>query len=243
MKKNFKLVLLWISSIIYRNRKSKIIYYHDVYGKIKYTNMGTSLKMFEKHIKTVQDNGFVITDKIIKPEGEVMICFDDGFRGIYDTKQFFIDHNIYPTVFLAISLIGKPGYLNEMEILELQDAGFIFQCHAWSHTDLTGFTVDELQRELGESKQFLSELLRKEVDEICFPIGYFSQLVLDECKRYGYKTMYSSIPGNYFDKFFVDGLKTRNLLQFADEAETGFILLGGNEIIMQRYIKLHHRLA
>ena len=148
-----------------------------------------------------------------------MICFDDGFRGIYDTRQFFVEQGLRPTVFLAISLIGQPNYLNREEILELQNLGFIFQCHAWSHSDLTEFSKDELKRELYDSKQQLEELLVKAVDEICFPIGYFSQLVLNECKRYGYNTLYSSIPGNYFDKLYTDGLRTRNLLQFADANE------------------------
>lgn len=74
-----------------------------------------------------------------------------------------------------------------------------------------------------------------------FPIGYFSQLILDECERYGYHTMYSSIPGNYFDELYVDGLRTRNLLQFANETEVKLVLHGGNEMIHSRYVKMHWR--
>lgn len=241
MRKIIKKVFLWASSILYHNKKSKIVYYHDVYSDKKYTDMGTPLNMFVQHIKAINDAGFTIRAKIQNPDKEVMICFDDGFRGIYDTKKFFIDNGLRPTVFLAISLIGKPGYLNEDEIIELQKDGFIFQCHAWSHSDLTELTKEELARELCESKKELTELLGKGVDEICFPIGYFSQLILDECKRYGYKTMYSSIPGNYFDNLYTDGLRTRNLLQFADANETKLILHGGNDMIHNRYVKMHWR--
>ena len=239
MKKKIKLFLLWLSSLLYHNKKSKVLYYHDIYSEVKYTDMGTSISLFEKHIQTIRKSGFKITKKISKAEGEVMICFDDGFRGIYDTKDFFIKEGLRPTVFLAVDLIGKPGFLNKKEILELQEAGFIFQCHAWSHRDLTSFTKEELKRELFDSKNKLTELLGKSVDEICFPIGYFSKLVLDECKRYGYNIMYSSIPGNHKDFLFIDGLYTRNLLQCADEKECRFILHGGNEIIKERYLKMH----
>lgn len=247
MRKLVKIILMWISNVLHHNKKSKIIFYHDVYGDKLYldrdTNldMGTPLDMFKKHLQVVRDNGFTITDKIMKPEGEVMICFDDGFKGIYDTREYFIKEGLHPTVFLAVSLIGFPGYLDINEIRELQESGFIFQCHAWSHKDLTIYSKDELVRELGESKKTLEEILGKEVDEICFPIGYFSQLVLNECKHYGYRVMYSSIPGNYFDKIYVDGLKTRNLLQFATPSEVKTVLFGGNEMIRDRYEKMHYR--
>lgn len=241
MRKIVKMALMWLSSVIHRNRKSKIVYYHDVYGDIQYTDMGTTLEMFAKHTQAIRECGFSLVSKITKNEGEAMICFDDGFRGIYDTRQFFVEQGLRPTVFLAISLIGQPNYLNREEILELQNLGFIFQCHAWSHSDLTEFSKDELKRELYDSKQQLEELLVKAVDEICFPIGYFSQLVLNECKRYGYNTLYSSIPGNYFDKLYTDGLRTRNLLQFADANEVKLMLHGGNDIIHNRYVKMHWR--
>lgn len=44
------------------------------------------------------------------------------------------------------------------------------------------------------------------------------------CKRYGYNTMYSSIPGNYFDQLYAEGCRTRNLLQFADANDAKLIL-------------------
>lgn len=241
MRKLIKKIILWFSSILHHNHTSKIVFYHDVYGENKYTDMGTSINMFKKHIQTFREKGYSIVSKIQNPNNEIKICFDDGFRGIYDTKQFFVDNGLHPTVFLAVSLIGKPGYLSKEEILELQRNGFIFQSHGWSHKDLTKFTKDELEKELSESKRFLSDLLDHPVDEICFPIGYFSQLVLDECLRFGYKTMYSSIPGNYYDKLFINELRTRNLLQFADVSEVKMVLSGGNEIIRSRYINMHWR--
>jgi peptidoglycan/xylan/chitin deacetylase (PgdA/CDA1 family) len=239
MQQLIKRLLMILSSIIKRNRKSKILYYHDVYGENKYTDMGTTLDMFTKHIKTIRDLGFNIKPKIENPENEVMICFDDGFKGIYDTRHFFIKNNLCPTVFLSINLIGTTGYLNQKEILELQNKGFRFQCHAWSHSDLTTFSKNDLERELFESKKKLTDLLGETIDEICFPIGYFSQLVLDECRRYGYKTMYSSIPGNYFDQIYIKELRSRNLVQFADTSEVKSVLLGGYELIKGKYIKMH----
>lgn len=247
MRRIIKLLIMYLSTFLYHNKKSKIIFYHDICGAYHYKDkdtgldMGTPFELFKRHIQVIRNNGFHITDKISKNNGQVMICFDDGFRGIYDNRDFFIKEGLKPTVFLAVSLIGHSGYLTKDEIKELQKDGFIFQSHAWSHKDLSSFSQKDLMRELYHSKIFLEDLLGEKVDEICFPIGYFSQLVLDECKKIGYKTMYSSIPGSYCDFNIADGLRTRNLVQFSSPLELKLILLGGNEIIKNRYVRMHWR--
>ena len=76
------------------------------------------------------------------------------------------------------------------------------------------FSENDLEREISGSKKYISELLNKEVDEICFPIGFFSKEVYDSCINAGYKILYSSIPGNYYDFIIYDKIKTRNLIQF-----------------------------
>lgn len=58
MRKTIKRALLWFSSLLHHNKKSKILYYHDVYSDQKYTDMGTSLDRFAQHIKVIRDAGF-----------------------------------------------------------------------------------------------------------------------------------------------------------------------------------------
>ncbi len=55
MRKTIKRALLWFSSLLHHNKKSKILYYHDVYSDQKYTDMGTSLDRFAQHIKVIRD--------------------------------------------------------------------------------------------------------------------------------------------------------------------------------------------
>lgn len=231
--------LLKVSALLNRNRESKILFYHDVYSHTQYTDMGTDVELFKQHIDTIVKCGFDIVPKITEKKNQIQICFDDGFKGIYDTKDVFEKYNIKPTVFLAVDLIGKEGYLNNNEILELQDCGFIFQSHAWSHKNLTEFSVQDLEREISGSKKFISELLNKEVDEICFPIGFFSKEVYDSCINAGYKTLYSSIPGNYYDFIIYDKIKTRNLIQFYSPKIVKSVLFGALKPFKMRYIKNH----
>ena len=240
LRSTIKTILLWAGAALCRNHKSKLLYYHDVNGDTCYTDMGTPQDLFLQHLDTVAKEGFQIVPRITKDEGEVALLFDDGFRGIYDVRQLFYDRHICPTVFLAVELIGQEGYLTKKEILELQSNGFIFECHGWSHQDLTGFSDDELVRELKHSKEMLSELLGKEVTEICLPIGYYSDHLLEQIKKYGYKTVYSSVPGNY-NELVADMMRPRHLLQHASPCEVRYILHGGNNLLRNHYIKLHYR--
>lgn len=239
MKKTLKKIVLWLSYFAHKKRRgSKIVYYHDVYDHTKYTDMGTPLELFRQHVEAIKRCGFSITDNITNDTGQVQICFDDGFRGVYDTRRFFADNHIRPTVFLAVEFIGREGYLTQGEIAELQEAGFIFQSHTWSHADLTSLDDEGLERELLRSKKKLSELTGKRVDGICFPRGLFSDKVIERSLEYGYEKLYSSLYGDY-----VMGRHpiARNLVQHASAAEVKYILLGDLTRLRNRLVRAHYK--
>lgn len=247
LKEKLKKGLMKTSAIIFRNKGSKILYYHDVFKTNNFkaldaeVYMGTEYDAFKKHIDAIKEEGFEIVKDISQPNGQVAIMFDDGFRGIWECRQYFYDENIYPTIFLPVEYIGKTGLgmLSLEEILELQKNGFKFECHGWSHRPLTDVNKDHLKKELVESRSFLSNLLGKEVTEICMPLGYFNDELIKEIKQAGYNKIYSCIPGNYNEAPF--GLIGRNLCQNVSPSELRLILKGGNEILKKRYQKLHHK--
>lgn len=239
-----KLVIMFFSSILHRNKKSKILFYHDVYLTTNYkakdddVYMGTPLELFKEHVDTIRKEGYVIVPRIVKEKGEVAIMFDDGFRGIWECRKWFYDQNIFPTIFLAVEYIGTEGMLTESEILELQQHGFNFECHSWSHNVLTKWSDDALVHELFDSKNYLSKLLNKQIQEICLPVGYYNNHLLEEIRKYGYTSIYSSIPGNYSDLTPGD-MYRRNLCQYAGINEVKLVLRGGNESLKNRYEKMH----
>lgn len=246
MKRIVKLLLLWFGSLIFRNRDSKIIYYHDICGDAFYQSedsdvlMGTPLEVFKKHLDIIQKEGYKIVPKISNPKGEICLMLDDGFRGVWDIRGFLYEYNIKPTIFVAPELIGRSGYLNLDEILELQQHGFAFECHSWSHRDLTSFNDEELNRELLDSKVWLSEHLSNSITSICLPLGRFSDHLIGLIKEYGYEEIFSSIPGSYKDVIF-DGLRRRNLCQFSSPLEFKMIIRGGNRIFENRYRHLQYK--
>ena len=126
VKEIIRTCLFVVGRFLYNNKNSKIIYYHDFYDGTCYTDMGTPLSLFKQQLKIAKQCGYKIVDTITQPKCELTIMLDDGFRGIWDCREFFYEQAIHPTIFIAKSLVGKDGYLNEDEIKELSSHGWIF---------------------------------------------------------------------------------------------------------------------
>lgn len=237
MRSLIKYLLFLFGSVFHHNRRSKVLYYHDIDSQ--YTEMGTPFSLFKSHIKEIRNTGFEIVDKIEDEKNQVLIAFDDGWKGLYDHRDFFIKEDLKPTVFIAVDLIGKPGYLTKEEIIELQSIGFVFQAHSWTHTGLPDHHGDDLKHEVYDSKLELEGLFSCSFDEICFPQGRYSDEVIDICLHSGYHLMYTSIPGSYFD--YIDKkLICRNLVQYAPASHIRFILTGDVPYLRKRYLKQHY---
>lgn len=236
MKKYLKFIVIYLGYLFHRNRKSKIIYYHDV--GLNYTDMGTSFDIIKKHISISQSNNFIFVTSINNKKNQIMICFDDGWKGLYDYKDFFVTQRIFPTVFVAVELIGTKGHMTLKELNELSLAGFNIQGHGWKHIDLTTVQDEKLDVELVSSKRKLEEDLNHEIDSICFPLGRFSRNVVKESLKAGYKQVYSSIWGDYY-KLSEQGLICRCFCQDIPPVLFKYVLLG-DSVLMRLNSKLHH---
>ena len=235
MKQCIKTLILLFRAFYVRDYRPKVVFYHDI-GK-KWTSMGTDETVFWKHIAYLREDD--------------VICFDDGFRGIWDKREKLaelINRKNKIIVFLAVGLIGKYGYLTWDEISELQDEYCIdFQCHTWSHQTLAGAYNEEVPEPMGgrtenwfrheliDSKFEIEQRLGKTVTSLCLPVGHFSKDVIRRCKEAGYKKVYASYPGNITE----DYIQPRCLVQ--DLSVTAFraILNGGMMAFEKRYRRMH----
>lgn len=174
----------------------KAVFYHDV-GK-SYTPMGTDAAIFWRHVEALKADGVGAGH---------LVCFDDGFRGVWDAREEFRRRGVKPLAFLAIRLVGRAGHLTWDEARTLErECGFRFGCHTWSHQTLAGDMIDEspkaerteewFRRELVDSKAEIERQLGHAVDELCFPAGNFSADVVKRCAAAGYRRLYASYPGN-----------------------------------------------
>lgn len=245
MKRFVKQVLLLIWSIIRRDTASKVVFYHDI-GK-KYTPMGTDARVFFEHMRVIARE-----NRWSGRHGEHVVAFDDGFRGVWEHRnelEKIVGAGIKVIVFVAVRLVGEPGYLTWDEIEALNcEYGIDFQCHTWSHQTLVGPMIDESPieerteawywRELVESKDELERRLGKKITGICFPAGLFSQGVIERCRKAGYSQLYASYPGNIPGDNSL--IIPRNLVQDLCPIAFKAALRGGLIVFEKRYRNLHY---
>ena len=235
MKLFIKYCLLNLGALVYRDDLPKVVFYHDV-GR-QYTPMGTDAKVFWGHMDCLRSKD--------------VVCFDDGFRGIWDVREKLkvVSCKFRVIVFIAVGLVGKLGYLTWDEIRTLQNEyGIKFQCHTWSHQTLVGKWNDEepkpeggrteawYRHELIDSKTELERQLGKKVTSLCFPVGQFSDDVIRRCKEAGYEKVYASYPGNVTDDYIQPRCIAQDLSKNAFKA----VLNGGMRWFKRRYMRLHY---
>ncbi|MHB1196537.1 MAG: polysaccharide deacetylase family protein [Lutibacter sp.] len=232
---------LLLGKIKYNNRNSKVIYYHDVHKDkdIPETSMSTPISLFLEHIRIIKEEGFEIVETITQPINQIMITFDDGFRGIYKNKLIFNTEMIPLTIFVITKTIGEKHYLKLKELKELEGIGFRIQSHTHSHPDLNLLSESEMELELMTSKKILESFANEPIDEICFPKGLFNNLVLVTANKCGYDKLYSSIPGTFYEQNPFN-IINRNLVQFSSNFDFNCILYGGLNIFRERYTKQHY---
>ena len=246
MNKIIKELVLQGVGILQRDHGGKIVYYHDIFEATKYTSMGTPVSVFIGHLEAIKAVGYQFVDHVPSGDYEVQLCFDDGFRGVWDCREYFFRRNLHPTIYIAMDLIGRDGYMGWPEILELQKMGFRFQSHTWSHGILCNMDDATLKHEICESKEALSEKLGNAVTQLCFPCGAFSSKVLDVAWSAGYEDLVSSIPGstNYHWRnlpFDSSQILPRTLIQAYTVSQLRAIMNGALLPFYKRYVRQHFR--
>lgn len=241
-KENLRNVLLYALSLLTRDSFSKVLIYHDVFGAKEYTDMGTPLSMFAAHVRCARELGFNYVKEVTAQTNQLHVCIDDGFLGIYDVQDYFLREHVFPTVFIAVDLVGKPNYLDWKQICELQSCGFRFESHAWSHKTLNRFSKSALDHELKDSRCELSNRLGRDVRQLCFPQGGYSALVYEKAKEAGYAKMFSCVPGAACCPVndCADVIR-RNLVQFADVYGFKGVIRGALGLAASHYFNLGYR--
>ena len=235
-----RISIIRVFSFFYFSKKSKIIYYHDIDSDKKYTDMSTPVELFKKHINIIRENGYEIVNVITKPLGQIEICFDDAFLGLYDNIELIKDLNIPIHLFVVSSYLEKENYINKEQLLLLNNLTQIkISSHTQTHQVLNLASESLLKNELENSKNLLERLLNNSVDTICFPEGKFNDAVVELAEGVGYKRQYSSLPGFYFNDF-LPNVKRRSLVQLAGVNEFKAILKGGDHVLAFWYKFIHY---
>jgi len=230
-KRLIKRIVIQLSSLFYFTKKSKVLFYHDIHSKNKYTEMSTHIDLFKKHIQIINQSGYEIVSKITKEYGQVELCFDDAFLGLYKNIGFLKKNQIPVHLFVVSSYLERDCYINRKQLVELSKLNLItISSHTHSHNRLDQIDENAIKKELVDSKHILEDLLKIRIDSICYPEGIFNKKIINIANSVGYHKQYSSLPGFFMDQIELHVVK-RSLVQFASEKEFKAILKGGDHVL------------
>jgi peptidoglycan/xylan/chitin deacetylase (PgdA/CDA1 family) len=163
----------------------------------------------------------------------VVITFDDGYRDFYtDGLPVLKQCGFTATIFLATDRIRNTpariegaDYLTWSDVRELHAEGIRFGSHTVTHPDFRSLGPDQLENELGRSKEIIEDRLGVAVESFSYPHGFpeedknYTRYLGDVLCNLGYDHGVSTILGRASQKsnrFFLPRLPVNSLddLQF-----------------------------
>ena len=158
-------------------------------------NLSVSPAKFEQQIAWLKGNGYqtVFPNFFVSPEAlsskPIILTFDDGYQDAFDSAFPILQkYQMAGMFYLIIDKIGTPGYLTWDEVAQMQNAGMAFGSHTLTHPDLRNISLANMQQEITQSQEILSQKLGRNVTDFCYPSGKYDDAVLAELKTDDYLT-------------------------------------------------------
>jgi peptidoglycan/xylan/chitin deacetylase (PgdA/CDA1 family) len=200
-----------------------ILTYHSIsenlFGRVHpYHHINTPVFIFALQMKWLRQagyrtiglsellNGFETTQDLSKT---VVLTFDDGYKDFYtDAFPILKQCGFSATVFLATDRIRDTpvrvegaDYLTWNEVRELHSEGITFGSHSVTHADLRSLGPEQIDYELGYSKESIEQKIGTPVESFSYPFavpeedGDFIRYLSDTLENVGYVNGVSSTIG------------------------------------------------
>ena len=109
---------------------------------------------------------------------------DDGKKEVKTVLKGIMDgYNVPFTSAIITSRVGNSGYLTDSDIVDLYNDGVDIVSHTKTHPNLRPLTNEELDEELGDSKEYL-ENLGIPIKHLMYPYGNTNDKVIRKTKEY-----------------------------------------------------------
>lgn len=214
-----------------------ILMYHSISDNLfgmahPYYHINTLPEVFSQQMRWLRREGYRTIDLCEAWAGleagtdsskTVVITFDDGYRDFYiDGFEVMKECGFSATLFLATDRIQNTpariegaDYLTWKDVRELHAEGFRFGSHTMTHPDLRSLGPDQIEYELGRSKEIIEQNLGASVELFSYPFAFpeedesFSRFLEDLMGNLTYELGVSTILGRAsrrHNKFFLPRL-------------------------------------
>jgi peptidoglycan/xylan/chitin deacetylase (PgdA/CDA1 family) len=205
-----------------------ILTYHSIsenlFGKVHpYHQINTPASVFATQMKWLRNEGYRTIDLGEALDGfetgrslakRFVLTFDDGYEDFYtDAFPLLLQCGFSATVFLATDRIRDSAvrvegadYLTWREVRELHAQGITFGSHSVTHADLRSLGPDQIDYEIGYSKETIEQKLGASVESFSYPFalpeedGDFIRYLADALQNMGYLHGVSSTIGRAMPK-------------------------------------------
>ena len=214
-----------------------ILMYHSISDNLfgmshPYYHINTLPEVFSEQMRWLHREGYRTIDLCEAWTGlsagtdlskTMVLTFDDGYRDFYtDGFDVMKQCGFSATIFLATDRIQDTpariegaDYLTWKEVRELHAEGICFGSHTATHPDLRSLGPDQIECELGRSKEIIEQNLGVPVGLFSYPFAFpeedrcFTRFFEDLMKNLGYEMGVSTILGRAsqkHNKFFLPRL-------------------------------------
>jgi peptidoglycan/xylan/chitin deacetylase (PgdA/CDA1 family) len=145
-----------------------------VFGKNSYLPGGSS------------SNGYSSNNNNDNNSKSVILNFDDGFQNQYTYAKPILDkYGFKASFFVVCNYAGKPDRMSWQEITTLHDEGYDVESHSMNHNHMDIMTPDQLNYEIGQSKQCLADHgINATIFAYPFDIGWNDPTIVNIVSKY-----------------------------------------------------------
>jgi len=124
-----------------------------------------------------------------------VITFDDGhLSNLTVAVPLLIEAGFRATFFITAGWMGKAPYLSWPQVRTLADAGMEIGSHSMTHRPPASLTLEELHREMNDSRRLIEDRIGRPVRTASAPTGFFHSALPQVTRDCGYQALcYSRI--------------------------------------------------
>lgn len=219
-----------------------ILMYHSISDNLfakshPYYQINTLPEVFAQQMRWLRNSGYRamgLTEALAGLQQQrdlsktVVLTFDDGYRDFYtEALPVLKQCGSTATIFLATDRIqNSPAriegadYLTWNDVRELHKEGICFGAHTVTHPDLRSLPPDQIEYELGCSKELIEDRLGVAVESFSYPHGFpeqdkdYATYLEDVLCNLGYENGVTTILGRAnrkSNRFFLPRLPVNSL--------------------------------